>query len=94
MRGEFACVAAVWLLQWCLLLNMKREMMYQQKAACTVSESLYLLPLVQIDRRQAMEMFEHDCMQAVGLLGDNQAAERWKRQEVRFNTKTAYTQNK
>ena len=41
-----------------------------------------------------MEMFEHDCMQAVGLLGDNQAAERWKRQEVRFNTKTAYTQNK
>ncbi len=41
-----------------------------------------------------MEMFEHDCMQAVGLLNDKDSLERWRRQEVRFNTKTAYTQNK
>ena len=48
----------------------------------------------QIERKQAMEMFEHDCMQAVGLLTDKDHLERWKKKEVRFNTKTAYTQNK
>jgi hypothetical protein len=41
-----------------------------------------------------MEVFELDCMQAVGLLSDKEATDRWKRAEVRFNTKTAYTQNK
>ncbi|KAG1660029.1 hypothetical protein FOA52_010014 [Chlamydomonas sp. UWO 241] len=46
-----------------------------------------------IDRRLAMEVFEHDCMQASGLLNDKEL-EVWKRKEVRFNTKTAYTQSK
>ena len=30
-----------------------------------------------------MEVFEQDCMQAVGLLGDKVAVDRWQKVEVR-----------
>ena len=45
----------------------------------------------QIDRRLAFETFEQDCMQAVALITD---VEFWKKKEIRFFTKTYYTQNK
>ncbi len=50
-------------------------------------------PCVQIDRRLALEVFEQDCMQAIGLMNDKEA-EIWRKKEIRYNTKNCYTQNK
>lgn len=45
----------------------------------------------QIDRKVAMESFDHEWMKLVGLVAD---ADAWKKKEIRYNTKTLYTQNK
>lgn len=38
-----------------------------------------------------MEVLDHECMQAVGLVADITA---WKQKETRYNTKKSYTVNK
>ncbi len=40
-----------------------------------------------IERKLAAELFDHDCMHAVGLITDKDALEKWRRMEVRHNTK-------
>jgi THO complex subunit 2 len=47
-----------------------------------------------LDRKQAMTLFDHDCMHAVGLVADKAQLDGFKRQEVRHNTKVSYTQAK
>lgn len=47
-----------------------------------------------LDRKQAMTLFDHECMHAVGLIADKAQLDGFKRQEVRHNTKVSYTQAK